>query len=185
MPRQSKYTEEERKERAKAASLRWRERNPEKAKAQTKQWQADNPEKVRAAGKRWAERNPEKIKAKQKLQRARDPEKMREYQRTFLAKHPGYGRALTLKSKYGLTREQYDEMLASQGGCCSICKAGDPLGKGAWHVDHCHDSGAVRGLLCHQCNVGLGHFKDSPTFLAAAIDYLGRHNSDGSQGHSI
>ena len=71
---------------------------------------------------------------------------------------------------YALTAETFDALLAGQGGVCAIC-SGEATGRG-WHVDHCHDSGTVRGILCHQCNVGLGHFKDDPVRLAAAIAYL-------------
>lgn len=77
--------------------------------------------------------------------------------------------------RLGLTPEEYDAMLARQGGRCAICGASEPGGKrkgGAWAVDHCHASDAVRGLLCHRCNLALGLFDDSPERLAAAIQYL-------------
>lgn len=76
----------------------------------------------------------------------------------------------TQLKRYGLTPDGFDAMLAGQGGACAIC-SGQVTARG-WHVDHCHETGTVRGILCHQCNVGLGHFKDDPVRLAAAIAYL-------------
>jgi hypothetical protein len=73
---------------------------------------------------------------------------------------------------YGLTVEQYEALLERQAGRCAICRTDEPGGRGNWHVDHCHESNAVRGLLCATCNVGLGMFRDDPTRLAAAIAYL-------------
>lgn len=81
---------------------------------------------------------------------------------------PGYMRQYL----YGVTPEQYDAMLEAQGGRCAICSATESGGKGGWHVDHCHDSKAVRGLLCHNCNLMLGNAKDDPARLRAAIAYL-------------
>lgn len=80
-------------------------------------------------------------------------------------------RAKWLK-QYGLTVDEFDSMLATQGGGCAICHTGEPGGRGTWHVDHCHDSGRVRGLLCRGCNIGLGQFKDNPLLLEAAVRYL-------------
>ncbi|WP_343907161.1 endonuclease VII domain-containing protein [Nocardioides aquiterrae] len=80
-----------------------------------------------------------------------------------------------LKQKYGITPEQYDEILAAQGGVCAIC--GDPPADSRgyrMHVDHCHSTGRVRGILCGPCNRGLGNFADNPTRLLAAVDYLHR-----------
>ena len=69
--------------------------------------------------------------------------------------------------KYGLSRERFLALLGECGGVCPICGAGD-----ASHVDHDHATGAVRGLLCHRCNVGLGFFQDDKSNLASAIAYL-------------
>ncbi len=77
---------------------------------------------------------------------------------------------------YGVTPERMAEMLTEQDGRCAICRTDSPGGKGDWHVDHCHATNRVRGLLCHRCNLGLGMFRDSAEFLTAAIDYLGRAN---------
>lgn len=73
---------------------------------------------------------------------------------------------------FGLTPEQYEQMKIDQDHKCKICGTDDPKGRGDWHVDHCHTTGKVRGLLCFPCNTALGHFKDDPTILANAIQYL-------------
>jgi len=80
-------------------------------------------------------------------------------------------RRAKLKRVYGLTVEQYDALLASQDGRCAICKRMSPDGR-RLHVDHDHQTRRVRGLLCHDCNRGLGIFKDSADLLAAALDYI-------------
>lgn len=73
---------------------------------------------------------------------------------------------------YGLTPEDYDTLLKKQRGRCAICRSDTPRAQRDWHVDHCHKTGKVRGLLCHKCNVGLGHFGDSVKLLGKAIEYL-------------
>lgn len=76
--------------------------------------------------------------------------------------------------KYGISPERYAEMLAEQGDRCAICGTDTPAGKGGWHTDHDHATNRVRGLLCHHCNLLLGHAKDDPAILRAAVDYLMR-----------
>lgn len=73
-----------------------------------------------------------------------------------------------------MTQAQYDERLAAQGGACAICRGTHPGRKGIFNmsVDHDHFTGRVRGLLCANCNKGIGFFKDSRELLAAAIVYL-------------
>lgn len=80
-------------------------------------------------------------------------------------------RSKNLKKNYGITVEEYDAMLASQGEVCKVCK-GPPLGKGRYHVDHDHVTGKIRGLLCHKCNVALGMVRDNVEHLKALIAYL-------------
>ena len=81
-------------------------------------------------------------------------------------------RSQQLTKKYGITLEDYEVMLESQNHTCKICATGEPRGVGTWKVDHCHTTGKVRGLLCNNCNLGLGNFKDNTVVLAAAIKYL-------------
>lgn len=97
----------------------------------------------------------------------------RERQRQARAKWNGSNHAYFLMYRYGLTLERYIEMLDLQGGHCAICGATEPGGNSSvWHVDHCHSSGRVRGLLCGACNRGLGQFRDDPDRLRSAVDYL-------------
>lgn len=74
---------------------------------------------------------------------------------------------------YGLTEEEYVDMLAIQKNRCAICKTpfDFDIPKNI-HIDHCHDTKDVRGILCRDCNIGLGHFKDSPERLVMASQYL-------------
>lgn len=73
--------------------------------------------------------------------------------------------------KYGITEEAFQFMLDQQGGACAICRKTDS-GRKRWSVDHCHITNRVRGVLCTQCNTGLGLFKDSPALLRNAAAYL-------------
>lgn len=88
-------------------------------------------------------------------------------------------RAYRLWGKYKITVEDYDALLAKQGGVCAICSADTPgTSHGFWHVDHCHTGGQVRGLLCSTCNTGLGSFYDQPSTLRRAAEYLEAAASD-------
>ena len=78
-----------------------------------------------------------------------------------------------LKQQYGISMEEYDTMLAAQGGGCAICAATEPGGRTKYFpVDHCHTTGTVRGLLCTKCNRGLGLFNDDPARLERAAKFL-------------
>jgi Recombination endonuclease VII len=79
-------------------------------------------------------------------------------------------RRRTLRT-YGLTVEDFDRRLADQHGRCAICGTDEPGTKG-WCVDHDHESGAVRGLLCSPCNLAIGYMGDDPERLKAAATYL-------------
>ncbi|MEO3780270.1 endonuclease VII domain-containing protein [Micromonospora sp. B11E3] len=79
----------------------------------------------------------------------------------------GGTREYHLRRRYGIGEKEVQELLAEQGGVCAVCGDPDPE-----HVDHDHRTGWVRGILCFNCNGGLGQFRDSPTRLARAITYL-------------
>jgi hypothetical protein len=85
-------------------------------------------------------------------------------------------RRAELKSKYGITPEDYERMFAEQGGCCAVCRRPPeraPTRSGGYLcVDHDHVTGEVRGLLCGHCNAVLGYAEDSPMVLRSAIHYL-------------
>lgn len=77
-----------------------------------------------------------------------------------------------MRSRYGITLDDYERMLEEQDGGCAICgrETDYPL-----YVDHCHEGGRVRGLLCATCNSGIGKFLDDPDLLVAAAAYLIQH----------
>ena len=72
-----------------------------------------------------------------------------------------------LLAKYRLKEAEYTAMFVAQDGLCAICRTG-----AASAVDHDHETGVVRGLLCRQCNLGIGHFADNPDRLSAAAKYI-------------
>lgn len=119
-------------------------------------------EKKRASTKRVAEREGEAYK-----------ERRRRYRRAYRARHPErikqHERKYGLKRKFGITVEDYDSLLVAQNGQCAVCLSESDT---TLHVDHDHTTGAIRGLLCSQCNTGLGLFYDDVDRLRQAIRYL-------------
>ena len=80
-----------------------------------------------------------------------------------------------LKRTFGLTEADYERLLGEQGGGCAIC--GRLPGSRNLHIDHDHDTGEVRGLLCFRCNVAIGHLREDPGIALKLIDYLGRYKA--------
>lgn len=76
---------------------------------------------------------------------------------------------------YGITMNDYNLMFVNQNGCCAICKKHQSEFKRTLAVDHNHETGKVRGLLCHACNNTLGLMKENIELLNYAIDYIERH----------
>jgi hypothetical protein len=92
----------------------------------------------------------------------RKPEKRREY---------------WLKHKYGISENEYLNLLEEQGNRCAICKTDKPMGYG-WHIDHCHSRNTIRGILCQKCNQALGLFNDKTETIKEAIKYLENYTDD-------
>jgi hypothetical protein len=85
----------------------------------------------------------------------------------------GGSRHYHLKHRYGIGADDFDRLVDEQGGMCGICRRSDPE-----HVDHAHDTGEVRGILCFNCNGGLGQFRDSVDALRSAVVYLDAHDPE-------
>jgi hypothetical protein len=105
----------------------------------------------------------------------KDTQARREYlKRYYKANGPRVRRVArncAYKRQFGITLQRYEEILAAQGGMCGIC-LNPPKPDRRLDVDHCHATKRVRGLLCHQCNVGIGHLRDSPELLHRATEYI-------------
>jgi hypothetical protein len=132
-------------------------RHSETYKVRARKRQQEKPEVTREEHRRWRENNREQERATKKAWREANPVVRRRIIRRSM-----------LRTKYGLEPEEWDAMLIAQSGRCDICN--EPMRNP--QTDHCHNTGVVRGLLCINCNTGLGRFKDDPSLLRAALDYL-------------
>ena len=117
-----------------------------------REWEKKHPERTKELYKNWATKYPE---------------------RKITADHKA-GRKYRLRTEYGITENDYLEMLENQKGLCAICGQ-DNKGK-RLHIDHNHKTKKVRALLCGPCNHGLGLFKENINSLKKAIKYLEYHN---------
>lgn len=126
------------------------------------EWYQANKESEIERSKAYREANKEALKIARKERQQRDPKKLKARQRKN-----------DLKKKYNISPEDYDKMFETQQGKCAIC---DTVSVKALHVDHNHETGKIRALLCSHCNVGLGHFKESLNLLDRAKEYLCKHN---------
>jgi len=134
-----------------------RKQNTEAHRALVRKWRVKNPNKANEANRKWRENNPEKLKL---------------YEKKRICK------------RRGITIEEFDSILRSQGGKCAICGKDSP-GKKNWVIDHNHTTNENRGLLCSQCNVGIGMFRENAEVLEKAKSYLGKWNvrSESGQYH--
>lgn len=138
--------------------------------------------------------NKADIAAKHKAWCEANKEHSRKYRREWTKRNPIAVTAKALKRDYGISVAQYEKMFDDQEGCCAICsrfltsqitEVRAESKRDVAHVDHCHSTNAVRGLLCFNCNVGLGKFKDDETLLLAAARYLAQANrGNASRPHN-
>ena len=122
-------------------------------------WVKTNPNKVKEIKKEHYLKNIENYKQRAKKGYLRNPESIR---KSYLRRH------------YKLTSEEYEKLFQMQQGLCAICLSptSPDMRKQRLSIDHCHKTGKVRGLLCGNCNSGLGLFKDNLTILRTAVKYL-------------
>lgn len=147
-----------------------------KHKEQNRQWYLKNAERERERNRLYRLNYPDKIKETNRKYREKNREKIRISNRKWQLKNYDQNRNIqkncTLKRYYGITLEEYDLLLEKQGYKCAICGIDKAENVKSFAVDHCHKTGKVRGLLCHKCNIGLGHFDDSSNLLIKAVSYL-------------
>jgi hypothetical protein len=140
-------------------------------RAKTKYYMSHKDEvvaKAKARGK------TQKDKETNKIWRASHKAQLNSAARRDYAAHPERMREKNLKKWYGITLADYNRMFEEQNGCCLICGVHQSEVKKTFNVDHDHETGEVRGLLCNMCNSGLGLFRDDPTLVQRALDYLKR-----------
>ena len=163
---------------AKAYVERNREKELERQRLVKQKKRAADREANNAYIREWNAKNKDRINEKRRERRKNDPvyrEKQRERGRNKYKKSIDKHRNTMLKNKYGISLDEYQQMYSSQEGKCGICDTVRPNnGRGGLVVDHCHDKGHIRGLLCAKCNTGLGQFRDDTGLLQKAIDYLTR-----------
>lgn len=118
-------------------------------------------------------------KAKSRANYKANPERAKEYERNRRQDDPDRDRRQNYRRKYGITLEQYNVMLEAQNGVCAVCQQPERRAETSnLAVDHCHETGEVRGLLCSNCNRALGLLADDPKRITALADYLTK--SDGA-----
>lgn len=98
----------------------------------------------------------------------------KEQNKRYNQKYSNYRRNQQYLKRYGVTREYYLKLLDLYNHQCAICKS-KATKKHPLHLDHCHITGKIRGIICYKCNVALGYFQDSIPNLVAAINYLRHH----------
>jgi hypothetical protein len=156
------------------------EEEKERERERSRQYQRRNKEQIAKRKRESRRKNPEKFYNEKSRARCREYNKNnREKIMKRIKSNPDRLKANKLKP-YGMTIAEFDELLVAQGGKCAICgmsSAGDskifPV------IDHCHTNKHVRGILCANCNRGLGMFRDSPALLRKAAKYVERNGLFG------
>jgi len=122
-------------------------------------------------------KNKERLVQEARNKRAKDPDKHKGYVYKWKSRNPDRERARNL-AQFGLTIEDYDAMHEAQGGVCAICKQPETSSRNGkvyrLAVDHDHNTGEVRGLLCFKCNSAMGSFEKRGVPLENVIQFLGR-----------
>lgn len=162
--RKSKFTEEEKKSNSKLYFKEYAKNNKETLRVNRNKYVANNLEKNREHKKKYYKNNKEKVSKSIKEWKNNNKEVIKQTNKEF-----------NLRVNYGLTIEDYNNIFNSQNGCCAICNRHQMNFKKNLAVDHDHNTGEVRGLLCHNCNTGLGQFKDNIELMKSGIDYLNKY----------
>lgn len=135
-------------------------------------YRAANRKNIAKYNRAYYEANRERIAEKQRAHRKANRDEIAERNRAYREANPEKFAERRLVAKFGITGAEYDQLVMAQCGTCGICGEPESTGK-KLAVDHNHDTGGMRGLLCGLCNRGLGSLRDSPELLDRAVAYLG------------
>ena len=149
--------------------------NPEDAKAYKKAYREKNKEKEKAYAKAYREKNKEEIKAYAKASKEKNREKIKAYNKAYCEKNKERKKANQLKRSFGIGLHEYNLMLTEQKGKCACCGIHQNELTMSFAVDHDHDTGLIRGLLCGNCNTAIGKLGDNIEGLMKALNYLEKH----------
>jgi hypothetical protein len=128
--------------------------------------------------KRYYEKNKAKVYAATRKWILANKERWEESRHKYLKSKPKeYHRNRVMKCRYGVDIEWFKAQLDRQGFSCLICKGGLDMSS---HIDHDHESGKVRGILCRRCNMGIGSFEEDVVVMANAIAYLENNKNNGN-----
>lgn len=139
----------------------------EKWRAYRKKYADLHKEEKRLYDKEYRKKNKEKIGQQIKEYRALNKDKVRKYAYN-------YHRTQRLKEQYNITLEDYNKLFEEQNECCVICGKNQSEFSKKLFVDHNHETGKIRGLLCYKCNACLGYFNDNISTFQKAIEYLSK-----------
>lgn len=148
----------------------WRYRNVPKEKEARRSYVKRNPERARQWRNNTYKRHREKFLAKAREYRKLNAEKIKARRAVDYLKRRREYKFKSVLRLYGITRQQYDQLLLAQNGLCAVC-----VDRPATQVDHCHQTDKFRGLLCNNCNLGIGLFKENLEALTRAVEYLRAH----------
>jgi len=153
--------------------------NPEDAKAYSKAYREKNKEKIKAYKKTWNkayhEKNKESILAQKKAYYEKNKEEINLKKKAYREKNRDKIRAKELKRNFGIGLHEYNLMFTEQKGKCACCGIRQNELTMRFAVDHDHDTGLIRGLLCGNCNTGIGKLGDNIEGLMKALNYLEKH----------
>jgi Recombination endonuclease VII len=150
------------------------QKNKDKIYETQKRWEQKNPEAKKEIKKRYRETHREELREKGRIYAKKNRKRQSAYRRE-LRKDPIYRKNEKLKDKYGITLEDYNNMVDSQLNKCLICKnefseSGNNFSGPC--IDHSHMTGKIRGLLCRRCNAGIGGFDDDCRLLEISLSWL-------------
>lgn len=145
----------------------YRQNNKEKINKYKEKYREENKENLREYYKKYRMENADKKKEQDKKYREANPDKVRKNSLAYINRNKEALEEKRIKRVYGINKTEYQEMLERQEGKCAICKKKEKL-----VIDHDHESGKVRGLLCTRCNTAIGYFLDDIESIKSAISYL-------------